>query len=214
MSIQFGIDHLLALDPKWKTKKIAFLTNDAANTSKGIASRKALIDAGFNIVLLFSPEHGISTKQEDGYVIKDAVDPITKLKVISLYNKKLAPTKEDLKGIEVLLFDIPDAGTRFYTYLWTMSYYIETAASFKLPVFILDRPNPLGGMFNLVEGPMLDSSLSSFIGRFSIPIKHQSSFGELAKYFNESQHWNAQLEVITCKNLKEKIYSLIGIING
>ena len=176
MSIQFGIDHLLALDPKWKTKRIAFLTNDAATTIKGTSSRKALMDAGFNIVFLFSPEHGISTKGEDGIKMKDVVDPITQLKVISLYNIKLAPTKEDLKGIDILLFDIPDAGTRFYTYLWTMSYYIETAAKFKLPVIILDRPNPLGGMFNLVEGPMLDSSLSSFIGRFSIPIKHQSSF--------------------------------------
>lgn len=214
MQIQFGIDNLLALNPKWKTKRIAFLTNDAATTIKGISSRKALMDAGFNIVLLFSPEHGINTKGADGFIIKDAVDPITNLQIISLYNKKLAPTKDDLKGIDILLFDIPDAGTRFYTYLWTMSYYIETAAKFKLPIYILDRPNPLSGMFNLVEGPMLDSSLSSFIGRFSIPIKHQSSFGELARYFNESQNWNAPLEVITCKNLKEKTYSLIGIING
>ena len=103
MSIQFGIDNLLALDPKWKTKKIAFLTNDAATSSKGIASRKALIDAGFNIVLLFSPEHGISTKGEDGLKMKDAVDPITKLKVISLYNEKLAPTKEDLTHLVVKL---------------------------------------------------------------------------------------------------------------
>ena len=204
MSIQFGIDNLLALDPKWKTKKIAFLTNDAATTSKGIASRKALIDAGFNIIQLFSPEHGISTKGADGHKIKDQVDPITKLAIISLYNEKLAPTKEDLKGIDVLIFDIPDAGTRFYTYLWTMSYFIEAAAKFNLPIYILDRPNPLGGMFNLVEGPMLDSSLSSFIGRFSIPIKHQSSFGELAKYFNESQNWNADLKVIPCKNLKRE----------
>jgi len=86
MSIQFGIDNLLSLDPKWKTKKIAFLTNDAATTSKGILSRKALIEAGFNIVQLFSPEHGISTKGEDGHKIKDQVDPITKLPIISLYN--------------------------------------------------------------------------------------------------------------------------------
>ena len=154
MSIQFGIDNLLALDPKWKTKKIAFLTNDAATTSKGIASRKALIDAGFNIIQLFSPEHGISTKGADGHKIKDQVDPITKLSIISLYNEKLAPTKEDLKGIDVLIFDIPDAGTRFYTYLWTMSYFIEAAAKFNLPIYILDRPNPLGGMFNLAEGPL------------------------------------------------------------
>jgi uncharacterized protein YbbC (DUF1343 family) len=86
MSIQFGIDQLLALDPKWKTKKIAFLTNDAATTIKGISSRKALIESGFNLVQLFSPEHGISTKGADGHKIKDQTDPFTKLSIISLYN--------------------------------------------------------------------------------------------------------------------------------
>lgn len=202
MNLQFGVDHLLNENPDWKVKKIAFLTNDAALTQKGIPSRKALLEAGFNIVLLFSPEHGIDTKGEDGFKIKDNVDPITKLNIISLYNNKLAPTQEDLVGIEVLLFDIPDAGTRFYTYLWTMSYFIETAATFNLPLYILDRPNPLGGLFSQVEGPLLDPSLSSFIGRFSIPIKHQSSFGELARYFNATQQWNAALTIIPCQNWK------------
>ena len=204
MSIQFGIDTLLAKPPVWKTKRIAFLTNDAATTNKGVSSRKALTEAGFNLVLLFSPEHGISTKGEDGLKIKNQVDSITQLPIISLYNEKLMPSKEDLTGIEILVFDIPDAGTRFYTYLWTMSYFIETAAKINLPIYILDRPNPLGGLFSMVEGPLLDASLSSFIGRFPMPIKHQSSFGELAKYFNESQNWKAALEVIPCKNWKRE----------
>ena len=99
MNLQFGVDHLLNENPDWKVKKIAFLTNDAALTQKGIPSRKALLEAGFNIVLLFSPEHGIDTKGEDGFKIKDNVDPITKLNIISLYNNKLAPTQEDLVEI-------------------------------------------------------------------------------------------------------------------
>ena len=90
MPLQFGIDHLLQQSPDWKNKSIGFLTNQAATTSTGIPSRKALIDNGFNIVQLFSPEHGINTKGADGFIIKDAVDPITKLQIISLYNKKLA----------------------------------------------------------------------------------------------------------------------------
>jgi uncharacterized protein YbbC (DUF1343 family) len=204
MSIQFGIDTLLAKHPDWKTKSIAFLTNDAATTAKGILSRKALQEAGFNLVLLFSPEHGISTKGADGFKINNSIDPITKLPIISLYNDQFMPTKEDLMGIDVLVFDVPDAGTRFYTYLWTMSYFIETAAKFDLPIYILDRPNPLGGLFSMVEGPLLDKSLSSFIGRFSMPIKHQSTFGELAMYFNESQNWKASIEVIECKNWKRQ----------
>jgi uncharacterized protein YbbC (DUF1343 family) len=95
-----------------------------------------------------------------------------------------------------MLFDIPDAGTRFYTYLWSMTYWIEAAAKYKKQVIILDRPNPLGGDLNNCEGPMLDTKLTSFIGRFNIPIKHQCTFGELAHYFNELQNWNAQLTVI------------------
>ncbi|MCX6203024.1 MAG: DUF1343 domain-containing protein [Bacteroidetes bacterium] len=200
MTIQFGVDTLLANHPNWKTKNIGFLTNDAATTSKGVSSRKALLDAGFNIVKLFSPEHGISTQGADGLKINNAIDPITKLSIISLYNEKLSPTKEDVEGIEILLFDIPDAGTRFYTYLWSMTYFIEAAATFKLPIYLLDRPNPLGGKLSMAEGPMLDESLSSFIGRFSIPIKHQCTLGELASYFNTTQNWNASLEVIPCKN--------------
>jgi uncharacterized protein YbbC (DUF1343 family) len=114
----------------------------------------------------------------------------------------MKPTKQDVKDIDILLFDIPDAGTRFYTYLWSLTYFIETAAENNLKIVVLDRPNPLGGNFELCEGPMLHESVASFIGRFDIPVKHQSTFGELAKYFNATQAWHADLEVINCENWK------------
>ena len=202
MPLQFGIDILLANEPDWKSKNIAFLTNDAAQTNKGEYSRLALMNAGFNIVKLFSPEHGIHTIGADGAKINNTVDPITGLPVISLYGSQFMPTEADLLNIEILLFDIPDAGTRFYTYLWSMTYYLEAAAKFKKKIILLDRPNPLSGNLAMIEGPSLDDTVSSFIGRFNIPIKHQCSLGELALYFNTTKHWNAALEVIACTGLK------------
>lgn len=200
MTIQFGIDQLLTSVPHWKNKRIGLLTNDAAKTNKGVLSRKALIDIGFNIVKLFSPEHGIHATGADGAKMVDGLDIITGLPIISLYGEKMKPTPQDMQDIEILLFDIPDAGTRFYTYLWSLTYLIEVASENKIKIILLDRPNPLGGKFEIAEGPMLDASVASFIGRFAIPIKHQCSFGELATYFNVTQGWNADLEVIPCKN--------------
>ena len=202
MPVKFGIDIIIASSPIWKTKRIGLLTNDAAKTNTGILTRKALIDAGFNIVKLFSPEHGITASGADGAKMLDGIDEVTGKPIVSLYGEKMKPTKQDVEDVELLLFDIPDAGTRFYTYLWSLTYFIETAAENNLKIVLLDRPNPLGGNFELCEGPMLHESVASFIGRFDIPVKHQCTFGELGKYFNATQGWNADLEVIICENWK------------
>jgi uncharacterized protein YbbC (DUF1343 family) len=199
MALHFGIDILLQQDPIWKKNRIAMLTNDAARTTNGIISRLALKNAGFNLTTIFSPEHGIQTIGEDGALIKDGLDDVTGLPIISLYGEKYMPSADDLKDIDILLFDVPDAGTRFYTYLWSMTYWIEAAAKYNKQVIILDRPNPLGGNLALCEGPMLDESITSFIGRFNIPVKHQCTLGELAIYFNTVQYWNANLKVIQCE---------------
>jgi uncharacterized protein YbbC (DUF1343 family) len=200
MSLQFGIDVLLNSTPSWKNKSIALLTNDAATTTLGEKSRKALLDQGFNIVKLFSPEHGIYSKGADGAKINNELDVLTGLPVISLYGEKFAPAANELENIDVLLFDIPDVGVRFYTYLWSMTYWLEAAAKFNKQIVILDRPNPLGGQLTMTEGPMMDSNLTSFIGRFPIPLKHQCTLGELALYFNAKENIHAKLEVIACKN--------------
>ena len=198
MPLQFGIDLLLKTSPNWKQQRIGFLTNDAAKTNNGILSRLALLENGFNLVTIFSPEHGIGANGADGAKMNDGFDLITKLPIISLYGDKFMPTEQDLEGIDIMLFDIPDAGTRFYTYLWSMTYWIEAGAKFNKKVILLDRPNPLGGNLSNCEGPMLDASVSSFIGRFNIPIKHQCTLGELATYFNKTQNWNADVEIIKC----------------
>ena len=197
--MQFGIDILLKTEPIWKKDRIAMLTNDAARTNTGILSRLALKDAGFNLTTIFSPEHGIHTIGADGALMQDGLDDLTGLPIISLYGEKYMPSAEDLKDIDILLFDVPDAGTRFYTYLWSMTYWIEAAAKYNKQIIVLDRPNPLGGNLALSEGPMLDESITSFIGRFNIPVKHQCTLGELAIYFNTVQNWNANLKVIQCE---------------
>jgi len=204
MPLQFGIDIVLKNLPYWKEKRIGILTNDAAKTNKGIISRIALKEAGFNLVKIFSPEHGIKAIGADGAYMNDGIDEITGLPIISLYGEKFIPTEDDLADVEIMLFDIPDAGTRFYTYLWSMTYWIEAAAKYDKQVIILDRPNPLGGNMTMCEGPMLDAELSSFIGRFNIPIKHQCTLGELANYFNASQNWNANLKVVQCDPLNRE----------
>jgi uncharacterized protein YbbC (DUF1343 family) len=206
MPLQFGIDIVLKNEPNWKMDRIAMLTNDAAITKTGIISRLALKNAGFNLIKIFSPEHGIKTIGEDGAYMQDGLDEITGLPVISLYGEKYMPTADDLKDIDVMLFDILDAGTRFYTYLWSMTYWIEAAAKLNKTAIILDRPNPLGGNQSLIEGPMLDDTISSFIGRLNIPVKHQCTLGELALYFNATQFWNANISVITCEGWKREYF--------
>ena len=204
MPLKFGIDIILQNEPNWKKDRIAILTNDAARTNTGIISRLALKNAGFNLTTIFSPEHGINTIGEDGAKMHDGLDEITGLPVISLYGEKYMPTADDLKDIDVMLFDIPDAGTRFYTYLWSMTYWIEAAAEYNKQVIILDRPNPLSGNQSLIEGPMLDETISSFIGRFNIPVKHQCTLGELAIYFNSTHAWNANISVVQCEGWKRE----------
>jgi uncharacterized protein YbbC (DUF1343 family) len=199
--ISFGVDVLLSKNVEWKKQRIALVTNHAATTNQLQPSRKALLDTGFNIIKLFSPEHGLDVKGVDGATIKDGIDELTQLPVISLYNEKLQPDENDLNDVNIVLFDIPDIGCRCYTYLWTMTYVLEACVTYKKRFIILDRPNPVSGSFRLAEGPMLDEeNCTSFIGRWNIPLRHSCTIGELALYFNTTKNIHAAVEVIKCRN--------------
>lgn len=207
MAILFGVDVLLATEIiPWKNQRIAMVTNEAATTQSLVPSRLALQKAGFNLKKLFSPEHGISAKGADGAPMLNGVDELTDLPIISLYGQKLAPTKDDLADIDIILFDVPDVGVRFYTYLWTLSYLLETSASHKIPLFILDRPNPISGSMELNEGPWLDPFCASFIGRWPMPIRHGCTLGELALYYNATKHINATVNVVHCENWERQLF--------
>jgi uncharacterized protein YbbC (DUF1343 family) len=198
--ISFGIDEIIHQNPSWKTKRIGLVTSNAATTNNGALSRTALLQAGFNIVCLFSPEHGITATAPDGEAQQNSMDPITGLPVVSLYGPRCMPTTQDLENIEIVLFDIPDIGARFYTYLWTLTYVLEACALNKKECIVLDRPNPVSGNFDAAEGPFLEDTTGSFIGRWNIPIKHSCTLGELALYFNGTKKLSANLTVIPVKN--------------
>lgn len=201
--VKAGVDILLQQLPGWKHQRIGLVTNDAALTCQGLATRVILLQKGFNLVKIFSPEHGISAKGVDGAPTQDQIDLLTGLPVLSLYGEKLTPALLDVLDLEVLLFDIPDAGTRFYTYLWTLSYCLEVAALANIPLVVLDRPNPISGLLSLASGPFLqESTCSSFIGRWSIPIRHSCTLGELALYFNREKAIGCQLQVVRCAEWK------------
>jgi uncharacterized protein YbbC (DUF1343 family) len=200
-AVQFGIDHLLTLFPDWKTARIGLVTNNAATTSDSEASRAALVRHGFNLVRLFSPEHGLSTAGADGVAQPDGVDGLTGLQVISLYGDHFHPTKEELTDLDLILFDIPDAGCRFYTYLWTLTHVMEACAEAGKKLIVLDRPNPLSGSLQKTEGPLLDEThCASFIGRWTIPVRHSCTLGELALYFKATRVPALTLEVIKMLN--------------
>ncbi|MEI2708458.1 MAG: exo-beta-N-acetylmuramidase NamZ domain-containing protein [Chitinophagaceae bacterium] len=161
--IEFGIDSILQQNPSWKKQRIGFVTNHAATTNTLEYSRKALLENGFNVVCLFSPEHGLDIKGEDGAFIENGIDTLTQLPIVSLYGKKLAPTKEDVANLDCILFDIPDIGCRFYTYLWTLTHVLEACAKLKKPLIILDRPNPISGDLVNAEGPILNEVELQFV---------------------------------------------------
>ncbi len=200
-TLLFGVDQLIQQPGRLKELRAALVTNQAATTHTGEFSRVALLESGFRIRKLFSPEHGLMALGEDGAGQPDTTDPLTRLPVISLYGDHLQPAADELAGIDVVLFDIPDAGCRFYTYLWTLTHVMEACAATGKTLVVLDRPNPISGDPDKAEGPMLDEEhCSSFIGRWNIPVRHSCTLGELAGYFAATRVKTLQLEVIKIKN--------------
>jgi uncharacterized protein YbbC (DUF1343 family) len=141
----------------------------------------SLYHAGFKISKVFSPEHGFRGKADAGQEIEDKIDLITGLPIISLYgkNKKLLPA--DLENVDIVIFDIQDVGTRFYTYISTLTYVMEACAVNGIPLIVLDRPNPNGFY---VDGPVLEKEYTSFVGLHPVPIVYGMTIGEYAKMVN------------------------------
>jgi uncharacterized protein YbbC (DUF1343 family) len=197
----FGLDNFLRQADKFSHLRFALVTNNSATTRDGKLGRIALLEKGICVVKIFSPEHGVTATGEDGAFQNNLVDPATGLPVISLYGERLKPSEQDLSDIDAVLFDVPDAGCRFYTYLWTMTYVMEACTQFHKTLFILDRPNPTGGNLDLTEGPILDEkNCSSFIGRWPIPIRHTCTLGELANYFASTRVKHLDLQIVKIQN--------------
>jgi len=217
-TIRFGIDALLAHHlGALQGLRIGLVTNDAATTAflprPLTATRQALQAAGVPLCALFAPEHGLGASAADGAVIVDAQDVLTGLPVRSLYGATYRPTPAMLADIDLLLFDIPDVGVRFYTYAWTLSYVMEACAEAGVPLWVLDRPNPLGGDLAQAEGPTLDeANLASFVGRWAMPIRHSLTIGELARLWNGERRLGVRLTVIPVENWqRSQLWSAVGL---
>ena len=175
-------------------KRIGLITNQTGVDRAGRRNVDLMVQAGIQVAALFSPEHGISGKEERPG-IADTIDRATGVKVYSLYGKTNRPTPEMLRGLNALVFDIQDVGARFYTYETTMGYALEAAARAGIPFYVLDRPNPITGTH--VEGPLLDAGNESFTGYLAgLPVRHGMTMGELARLFNAEKHIGAQLTVV------------------
>ena len=196
--VQTGLDVLEAQKfAPLRGKHVGLITNHTGMDFNGRSTIDLLAHVpGVQLVALFSPEHGIAGHADEKIV--SSKDASTGLPIYSLYGDHLRPTDEMLHGIDALVFDVQDAGVRFYTYTVTMAYCMEEAAKRNIAFYVLDRPNPLNG--EIVEGPMLDADKTSFVGYYPLPVRYGLTIGELAQFFNTENHINAQLYVIPMKN--------------
>ena len=186
---------------RMRGQKIGLLTNQTGRARDGVSAIDLFDEAGnFELIALFSPEHGIRGIHDDR--VASARDKKTGRVVYSLYGKHLRPSPEMLAGIDTVVIDLQDIGTRFYTYMTTMAYMLEAAAKQNVKVMVLDRPNPSNGI--RVEGPLLDQKFLGFTGYFPMPIRHGLTMGELALLFKAENDITVELTVVKMQGWRRR----------
>lgn len=194
--------------PLLKGKRVALLVNQTSVVGN-VLLPDTLLHLGVNVVKIFSPEHGFRGNADAGAKVKSGLDAQTGLPVISLYGSNKKPSAEQLKDVDILVYDLQDVGARFYTYISTLQYAMEACAAQKKKIMVLDRPNPLGFM---VDGPVLEPANSSFVGMQPIPVVYGMTPGEYAKMLIGEkwlQSTAPDLTVIPCENYKHSsLYNL------
>ena len=184
-------------------RRVGLITNQTGVNAAGESTVTLLADAeNVDLVALFSPEHGFAG-QLDQSEISDSEDQSTGIKIHSLYGKTRVPTKEMVHGIDTLVFDIQDIGTRFYTYISTMGGAMRAASKYGLRFVVLDRPNPINGV--TVSGPVLDAGGESFVGYHTLAVRHGMTTGELAEMFRSEWDIDIELEIIPMQNWNPKL---------
>jgi uncharacterized protein YbbC (DUF1343 family) len=198
--VRIGAERMDLITETLKGKAVALVANRASVVS-GVNVVDTLLSAGVNVIKVFSPEHGFRDFSGAGETISDTADAASTLPVTSLYGKKKKPSPEDLKGIDILVFDIQDVGVRFYTYISTLTYVMEACAENRIPMVVLDRPNPNGFY---IDGPVLEPGFASFVGLHPVPVVYGMTIGEYAMMVN-GERWLkngavCSLTVITIQN--------------
>ncbi len=208
--VRCGADQLEVLLPLLKDKRIGLVVNHTS-----LVSTTHLVDTlkskGVNIVKIFGPEHGFRGNAADGQHVNDSLDVKTGIQVVSLYGKNRKPTVQQFSDLDVIVFDIQDVGTRFYTYISTMHYVMEACAESSKKLIILDRPNPNA----FVDGPINEKPLQSFVAMHAIPIAHGLTVAELAQMIN-GEGWLANglkcdLEIVRLRNWKHSDTYLLPV---
>lgn len=198
--IKTGADRAEQYLPKLIGKRVGVLVNPTSRTH-GQHLVDFLLAKEINVALIFAPEHGFRGEHGAGEAVKNNRDLATGIKIISLHGKTKKPLTKHLQQLDILLFDIQDIGVRYYTYISSMHYFMESCAEHQIPLIILDRPNPNG---DYIAGPVLDLAHQSFVGMHAIPVVHGLTVGELARMI-QGEGWlntknNCQLNVITNEN--------------
>lgn len=209
--LKVGAEQTNVYLPMLKNKTVALVVNPTSiiKSTHLVDSLKSL---GINIKSIFAPEHGFRGDAEAGAHIKSDIDKKTNLPVLSLYGNKKKPSKEDLKGVDIVVFDIQDVGARFYTYISTLHYIMEACAENNIQLIVLDRPNPNGFY---VDGPVLDPKFKSFVGMHPVPVVHGMTIGEYAQMIN-GEKWlpngiQCKLNVVPCVGYAHSILYALPI---
>ncbi len=193
-----GLDILLRNTESIRHRNIGLIVNQTSVTPDLKYSWNVLKEKGLHIQKIFSPEHGLFATEQDQIAIGHQLE--LGCNVISLYGdsaKTLIPDKAVLENLDLILFDIQDVGSRYYTYINTLALFMEAVSGRDIEIMVLDRPNPLGGA--IVEGPLLDLAFSSFVGIFPIPVRHGMTAGELALFYRDFKKLDVNLSVISMK---------------
>lgn len=188
--------------PLLEGKNVALVVNQTSEL-RSVHLVDTLQSLGIKTTVIFAPEHGFRGTEDAGKAIKDQVDEKTNIPIYSLYGANKKPSKEQLKGIEIVVFDIQDVGARFYTYLSTLHYVMESCAELNIPVIVLDRPNP---NIHYVDGPVMEKEHMSFVGLHPVPIVYGMTIGEYAKMIN-GEKWLANGVMCDLKVIKVQNYT-------
>ena len=197
--VELGIEVLLAPQSPYAQRlagqRLGLITNPSGVDSRLVPTADRLAgDPRMRLVQLYGPEHGIRGEVPAGESVEDARDPVTGLPVQSLYGRTRRPTAESLAGVDVLLFDIQDIGSRTYTYISTLGEAMRACAEHRKPLWVLDRPNPIGGV--RAEGPVMPEQWRNFIGWGPMPVTHGMTVGEVARFFKATLGIDCELEVV------------------
>ena len=199
--VRTGIERELA-SGSLKGRRIGLVTNPSAVTGAGVPTWKAFLGAGYSVGAFFGPEHGFRGEAQDA--VEVAAGEFRGIPSYSLYGARLEPEPRMLDGLDLMVYDIQDVGCRYYTYLYTLAYVMKACEACSLPLAVLDRPDPLGGIE--IEGPPIPDADASFVGGYRLPPRYGMTVGEFASYLKGEFFPKVKLEVLRLEGWKRGMY--------